>query len=196
MTQPDDPLLPFLLGELERIEAEVGLRARLAIPTIVESPTAARSAMDWRPLHWTYRFTWQQVERSRRYVWSLPRERMSEALEPRAAELQQRTLEAIRADPRVPRSASLESMSIELQRSALGGEVSIVSLADGGCVGFPREAWALALPVTAVQRQVRFRQAPGVYTIRESIQVGPLRLLHPEVCRALSATKSRPLANC
>ena len=51
-----DPLRDFLLEEVERIESELDAQA---VPS---------------PSRWTYRFTWQDVERARRYRWSLPSE--------------------------------------------------------------------------------------------------------------------------
>ena len=182
MTDTTDPMMPWLLEELARMELEAGLRARLALPTMV-----ADSEDDWTTLRWSYRFRWQQVERSIRYVFSLPRERMGDALEARAAEVERAALEEVADDPRVPRSESLAMMLIELQEAALGAEVTVVQLSDGRRVGFPHDAWALSLPVSETERRVEYREALATYAISESAQVGPLRLLRPDVCRVLPA---------
>ena len=49
-----DPLLGFLREEVERIELELDSR------------------LGGSGSRWTYRFTWQEVERARRYRWRLP----------------------------------------------------------------------------------------------------------------------------
>ena len=180
MTGTPDPLLAFLLDELGRMESEAGFRARLAIPTAIEEPGA-----DWRTVRWSYRFTNQQVERSRRYVWALPRERMSEALAGRVTDLEQEVLAAVAADPRLPRSASLANLMMEVQEAALGADVSVVPLADGSLLGFPRDAWALSIPVAATEREVSYRDTLNVYAVSESVRVGPLRLRRPDACRLL-----------
>ncbi len=182
MTDAADPLMDFLLDELARMELEAGFRARLAIPTVLETPTA-----DWRTVRWSFRFTNQQVERSRRYVWSLPRERMTEALDGRMAAVEQEAAAQAAADPRVPRSASLASLLMEVQEAAMGAEVSVLPLADGSRLGVPHDAWALSLPVSATERDVSYRDALSIYSIKESVRVGPLRLLRPDACRLLPA---------
>ena len=55
MTEPEDPLVSFLHDEVERIEREVDAQ--------LGAPMARR---------WSYRFTWQEVERARRYRLPLP----------------------------------------------------------------------------------------------------------------------------
>ncbi len=67
MIDPRDPLLPFLAGEVKRIEQLVD--SRLPWP----DHTAAGSVEQTGQLvRWSYRFTWQEVERGRRYVMPLP----------------------------------------------------------------------------------------------------------------------------
>lgn len=164
------------------MEAEAGLRARLAVPTVLTEPSD-----DWQTLRWSFRIRWQQVERSIRYVFSLPRERMGDALEPRASEVERAAMEAVAGDSRVPHSASLAEMLMELQQAALGAEVTVLQLSDGRRVGFPHDAWALSLPVSETERRVVYREALATYAITESAQIGPLRLLRPDVCRVLPA---------
>ncbi|MCY3569552.1 MAG: hypothetical protein OXH38_13065 [Chloroflexi bacterium] len=182
MTDTPDPMMPWLLEELGRMEAEAGLRARLAVPTVLTEPSD-----DWQTLRWSFRIRWQQVERSIRYVFSLPRERMGDALEPRASEVERAAMEAVAGDSRVPHSASLAEMLMELQQAALGAEVTVLQLSDGRRVGFPHDAWALSLPVSETERRVVYREALATYAITESAQIGPLRLLRPDVCRVLPA---------
>ncbi len=180
MTDTPDPMMPWLLEELGRMEAAAGLRARLAVPTVLVEPSP-----DWQTLRWSYRFRWQQVERSIRYVFSLPRDRMANALEARATEVERAAMEVVAGDSRVPQSESLAGMLMELQQAALGAAVTVLQLSDGRRLGFPHDAWALSLPVSDTERRVVYREALATYAISESAQVGPLRLLRPDVCRVL-----------
>ncbi len=89
MSMPEDPLFAHVQGEAERMERAVDRRyerrgglARLRLPPTETSPTH-ETAFTWR-----YRFTWQEAERSRRYVISLPVDRCiaaREAVEERIA---------------------------------------------------------------------------------------------------------------
>ncbi len=78
MSDADDPLLAFLHGELEQIEDAVGFSQLLPLPTIPLEASHGES----QTLSWSYRFTWQEVERSRRYVLPLDRERARAARRP------------------------------------------------------------------------------------------------------------------
>ena len=80
MTDAHDPLLSHVLGEAERMERAVDRRyerrgglARLRLDETAE-PNAEARVFTWR-----YRFTWQEAERSRRYVIALPVDRCVEA---------------------------------------------------------------------------------------------------------------------
>lgn len=75
MTDADDPLMAYLDRELEQIEAEIGMPERLGVPLV---PLEAHHS-EQRTFNWTYRYTWQEVERGRRYVLPLDRERARSA---------------------------------------------------------------------------------------------------------------------
>ena len=82
MSMPDDPLFAHVQGEAERMERAVDRRyerrgglARLRLPPSETNPTE-ETVFTWR-----YRFTWQEAERSRRYVISLPVDRCIAARE-------------------------------------------------------------------------------------------------------------------
>ena len=75
MTIPNDPLLSFLHDEVERIERQVDERV---------SPPPDR--------RWSYRFTWQDVERARRY-------RSPLSIEPSLAARRSAVTNAPRPDP-------------------------------------------------------------------------------------------------
>ena len=177
MTDTDDPLLPFLLGELGQIEEAVGLRTRLMLPT-VPIDDASEHVQTFR---WTFRFTWQQVERGRRYVIPLPRETAAQAIQPIRAEINQIALSTLATDPRVVRrNASIDDMKAKLEALAAGSEVRAQPVADGLTVGFVRDQSVLALPVSAVERRIDYRSGLSAYSISESVRVGQLRLLRPD----------------
>ena len=177
MTDLDDPLLPFLIGELDQIEKAVGLHNRLIVPTVpVVDPSE-----DAQTFRWTFRFTWQQVERGRRYVIPLPRETASQALQPVIAEINQLALSALAADPRAIRNnSSVDEMRAELEALAVGSEVRTHLTEDGRTVGFAHDESVLVLPVSAVERRIDYRSGLSAYSISESVSVGPLQLFRPD----------------
>ena len=153
MTDLDDPLLPFLIGELDQIEEAVGLNNRLIVPTV----TVDDASDDAQTLRWTFRFTWQQVERGRRYVIPLPRETASQALQPVIAEINQIVLSALATDPRVVRNnSSIEEMRAELEALALAARFARRSLRtdalSGSCM--MSQCW-----------RCRFQPSSGALTI-------------------------------
>ena len=83
MTDVDDPLMAYLDRELEQIEDEVNLPERLGIPLIPMEADHGES----RTFNWTYRYTWQEVERGRRYVLPLDRDRARSAQQPVADQI-------------------------------------------------------------------------------------------------------------
>lgn len=77
MIDQDDPLIEHVIAEAERIERAVDRRyerrgglARLGLPPISDDHAAQTQTFTWR-----YLFTWQEAERSRRYVIALPVDR-------------------------------------------------------------------------------------------------------------------------
>ena len=183
MTDPDDPLLPFLIGELDQIEEAVGLRSRLIVPTVPLDDLLE----DAQKFRWTFRFTWQQVERGRRYVIPLPRETASQALQPVIAEINQIALSALATDPRAIRNnSSIEEMRAELEALGAGSEVRTQVIEDGRTVGFVNDESALLLPVSAVERRIDYRSGLSAYSISESVSVGPLQLFRPDAVWVVS----------
>ena len=177
MTDLDDPLLPFLIGELDQIEKAVGLNNRLIVPT---TPLDDASA-EHQTVRWTFRFTWQQVERGRRYVIPLPRETASQALQPVIAEINQLALAALATDPRAIRNdSSVDEMRAELEALAVDSEVRTHLTEDGRTVGFAHDESVLVLPVSAVERRIDYRSGLSAYSISESVSVGPLQLFRPD----------------
>lgn len=77
MNEADDPLLEHVIAEAERIERAVDRRyerrgglTRLGLPPIADDHAPRDHTFTWR-----YLFTWQEAERSRRYVIALPVDR-------------------------------------------------------------------------------------------------------------------------
>ena len=70
MTDTNDPLLQHLRDEVDRIERFVD--QRLPWPDIANPGVVTESGQTVR---WSYRYTWQEVERGRRYVMPLPTDR-------------------------------------------------------------------------------------------------------------------------
>ncbi|MYA01642.1 MAG: hypothetical protein F4038_01405 [Chloroflexi bacterium] len=84
MNEADDPLLEHVIAEAERIERAVDRRyerggglTRLGLPPITDHHAAGDHTFSWR-----YLFTWQEAERSRRYVIALPVDRCLAARQP------------------------------------------------------------------------------------------------------------------
>ena len=74
MTNPDDPLISHLQEEAARIERSVD--QRLPWPAaVVHGPVPEPEQV----IRWSYRYTWQEVERGRRYVIPLPADRAVDA---------------------------------------------------------------------------------------------------------------------
>ena len=177
MNDPDDPLLPFLIGELEQIEQVVGIRSRLIVPTSL----LEESAEDVQTFRWTYRFTWQQVERGRRYVIPLPREIASLALQPAISEINELALSTLVNSSEVGRrSTSVEDLMSELGGLSAGNEVRTHPIGDGSTLVYVHDDSVLALPVSAVERRISYRTGLSAYSISESVRVGPLRILQPD----------------
>ena len=82
MTDQDDPLLESLREEVARIEQLMD--ERLPWPANAVAGVAAETDQTVR---WSYRFTWQEVERGRRYVMPLPADRALNARRSALAEL-------------------------------------------------------------------------------------------------------------
>lgn len=78
MSDTNDPLLSFLEGELEQIEEAVGFKQQLVVPVVPLKEDHGES----QTYSWSYRYTWQEVERGRRYVLPLDRERARAAQRP------------------------------------------------------------------------------------------------------------------
>ncbi len=184
MNDPDDPLLPFLIGELEQIKEVVGIRPRLIVPT----NSLEESAEDVQTFRWTYRFTWQQVERGRRYVIPLPRETVSLALQPVISEINGLALSTLVNSSEVRRrSASVEDLMAELEALSEGKQVRTHPIADGSTLVYVHDESVLALPLSAVVRRITYRTGLSAYSISESVRIGSLQILQPDFVWAISS---------
>ena len=184
MTDPDDPLLPFLIGELEQIEEVVGIRSRLIVP----SAPLADSSDDVQTFRWTYRFTWQQVERGRRYVIPLPREIASLALQPVISEINGLALSTLVNSSEVRRrSTSVKNLMAELGALIEGKEVRTHPIGDGSTLAYVHDESVLALPVSAVERRISYRTGLSAYSISEFVRIGSLQVLQPDFIWVISS---------
>ncbi len=184
MNDPDDPLLPFLIGELEQIEEVVGIRSRLIVPT----SSLEESAEDVQTFRWTYRFTWQQVERGRRYVIPLPREIASLALQPIISEINGLALSTLVNSSEVRRrSTSVEDLMAELGTLSEGKEVRSHAIGDGSTLVYVHDESVLALPVSAVERRISYRSGLSAYSISESVRTGSLQVFQPDFVWVISS---------
>ncbi len=130
MSDTGDPLLSFLHGELDQIEEAIGLTRHLPVATV----PLDRSHEETQTYNWSYRFTWQEVERSRRYVLPLDRERARAARLPAVDQIVRQVESQIDGDP--------------------SGHV---------------------LPVGDIRRRVSLNTSLNVYSVVESIDIGPVQ---------------------
>lgn len=111
MTDTDDPLLEHLRDEVDRIERLVN--QRLPWPATATPGEVTQSAQTVR---WSYRFTWQEVERGRRYVMPLPTDRAINARRSALEELRSLVADTPvavqQADPRIRYRAGLNVYEI------------------------------------------------------------------------------------
>ena len=111
MTDTDDPLLDSLHDEVARIERLVD--HRLAWPANAVTGVVAETDQTVR---WSYRFTWQEVERGRRYVMPLPADRALNARRSALAELRNLVADASvivqQTEPRIRYRARLSVYEI------------------------------------------------------------------------------------
>ena len=110
-TDADDPLIGHLRDEADRIEGQID--QRLAWPA-----NAGRGAVSTpaHTVHWSYRFTWQEVERGRRYVIPLPIDGALSARRTALAELRRliggRSVIVEPAEPRIRYRAALNAYEV------------------------------------------------------------------------------------
>ena len=169
MTDSDDPLLSFLYGELAQIEEAVGFRRRLIVPIAPLEDVDGET----QTFNWMFRYTWQEVERGRRYVIPLERERAFNAQQAAIAEIIQLAMSQIMADARVASDMS-GSLVDSAQRVTWASP-------EGVAVEFVNDPSVIALPVSAIRRRVSFRAGLNAYSVSESVLVGPLQLHRPEL---------------
>ena len=177
MTESSDPLLPHLLNELDGMRS---IRSQIVVPTTV----LADDGTPIQTVSWRYRYTWQEVERSRRYVIPLTTESRKAAQSRAAFKINQLALDAILHDDRVPRlgiDVLPEQMDERVAKANLGGatHVGMVEIEEGIKVYWLRHEDVISIPVSDVRRQVTFRDDLSVYQIVESIDVGDVQLLEP-----------------
>ena len=120
MADPEDPLIGHVVAEAERIERAVDRRyerrgglARFSLPSTSDDQAAARQIFTWR-----YHFTWQEAERSRRYVIALPVDRCIAARQPVEEQIESwlngRTAAATIASPRVTFREGLRAYEVRI----------------------------------------------------------------------------------
>ncbi|MDE2988757.1 MAG: hypothetical protein OXT70_12015 [Chloroflexota bacterium] len=118
MTEHADPLLEHVIAEAARIERAVDRRyerrgglTRLGLPPITDDHAARDHTFTWR-----YLFTWQEAERSRRYVIALPVDRCLAARQPVEEQIEKwldgRSGAATVAGPRVKFRESLRAYEV------------------------------------------------------------------------------------
>ena len=108
MANTDDPLLESLRDEVDRIEQLVD--ERLPWPTTAVAGIVAEGGQTVR---WSYRFTWQEVERGRRYVMPLPADRALNARRSALAELRSLVADAsVVVQPSEPRIRYRAGLSV------------------------------------------------------------------------------------
>ena len=95
MSEHQDPLLSFLFGELDQIAEALAFEEQLLVPVV----PLAESHGATQTYSWSYRFTWQEVERGRRYVLPLDRERARSAQRPTIRQIVQQAMSQIDGDP-------------------------------------------------------------------------------------------------
>ena len=120
MPDPEDPLLGHVLAEAQRIERAVDRRyerrgglARFGLPALADEPAAPAQTFTWR-----YHFTWQEAERSRRYVIALPVDRCIAARQPVEEQIENwlngRSAAATLAGPRVMFREGLRAYEVRI----------------------------------------------------------------------------------
>ena len=108
MANTDDPLLESLRDEVDRIEQLVD--ERLPWPA---NAVAGDVADAGQTVRWSYRFTWQEVERGRRYVMPLPAARAFDARRSALAELRGLVADAnVVVQPSEPRIRYRSGLSV------------------------------------------------------------------------------------
>ena len=120
MTEANDPLIDHVLAEAERIERAVDRRyerrgglTRLRLPAVSDDQAARDQTFTWR-----YLFTWQEAERSRRYVIALPVDRCIAARQPVEEQIEswlnERNASATVAGPRVKFREGLRAYEVSV----------------------------------------------------------------------------------
>ena len=108
MTATDDPLQDSLHDEVARIERLVDQRLPWPANAVVGDVADAGQTV-----RWSYRFTWQEVERGRRYVMPLPTDRAIDARRSALAELRSLVADAsVTVQPSEPRIRYRSGLSV------------------------------------------------------------------------------------
>jgi len=128
MNNHDDPLIDHVIAEAERIERAVDRRyerrgglTRLSLPEIDNEDANRGQTFTWR-----YLFTWQEAERSRRYVIALPVDRCIAARQPVEEQIEKwlvgRSASASVAGPRVKFREGLRAYEVTTRVTLSGTE--------------------------------------------------------------------------
>lgn len=175
----DDPLLPFLERNIATLPS---LLSELIIPVRPLEPDDDVL----QTVEFDYRYTWQEVERARRYVKpldALPREQAKNSAIP---QILSHCFDAILSDERVPRMGldlTAEEMDARLanEREIEIEHSNMVELPIGLAVYWVPHADVITLPASVVRRRVTWREQLGAYQITESVELGRLEILRPDL---------------
>ena len=175
----DDPLLPFLERNIATFPS---LLSDLIIPVRPLEPDD--DVLQTVEFH--YRHTWQEVERARRYVKpldALPREQAKSSA---ILQIHSYCFDAILRDERVPRMGldlTAEEMDARLanEQELYVEHANMVELAMGVAVYWVPNPEVIALPASAVRRQISWREQLSAYQITESVDIGRLEILRPDL---------------
>ncbi len=141
MAQVEDPLVAFVAAEALRIERELDVRferSRAYLRFELGLAELAEADAELRSFRWRYRYTWQEAERARRYVWRLPLERAlaaRRAVEERMDALLRSRLEVIGSGAdAVVLPLAVSAPAVVYREGLQAYEVSVL-LRVGGLVG-------------------------------------------------------------
>ena len=171
----DDPLLPFLK---RKIETMPDLLSDLIIPVRPLEPDDEVL----QTVEIDYRHTWQEVERARRYVKQLDALPREQAKASAIVQIHRHCFEAILSDVHVARTgpeATTEEIDIERR--------SMVELPNGVTIHWVPDANVMALPASTVRRQISWREELSAYQITESLEIGHLEILRPDLLMTRAA---------
>lgn len=180
-----DPLLPFLERELE---AMPGLLAQVVMPM---RPLKQDDDV-LRTVEFGYRYTWQEVERARRYMKPLDALPRDQAKRSAIAQINNHCFETILSDERIRRMGPEVTAEALDARLADEQEIDVeqshmVELPNGLAIHWVANADVIALPTSVVRRHISWREEMSAYQIKESVDLGDLEILRPDLLMTRAA---------